>query len=180
MKKIFLTGERSIGKSTLLKKVIKNIDCSIGGFVQEKEFTEETKFFRVESLYNLQDSYIMGKYDMKKKKLYTDMNIFNVISQDVLLKSLHNRELIVLDELGFIEEKAPLFKDTIFKILNSGKPVIGVLKECEGNFVQKIANREDVQVIKIDKNNRDFMEDKILQILENNNIKLKKRLIVES
>ncbi len=180
MKKIFFTGEKGIGKSTLLKKIIKNVDCSIGGFIQEKEFTEETKNFKVISLYNLEDSYSVGIYDIKKDVLYTDTNIFNVISEEILLKSLCNRELIVLDELGFMEESVPLFKDTIFKILNSDKPVIGVLKECNGNFVQEIAKRQDVQVIRIDENNRDFMEDKILHILQNSNVKLKKTLTVQS
>jgi nucleoside-triphosphatase len=178
MKKIFFTGEKGIGKSTLLKKIIKNIDCSIGGFIQEKEFTEETKIFKVISLYNLKDSYSIGIYDIKKDVLYSDTNIFNVISEEILLKSLFNRELIVLDELGFMEENVALFKDTIFKILNSDKPVIGVLKECNGNFVQEIANRQDVQVIRIDENNRDLMENKILHILQNNNVKLKEMLTV--
>lgn len=176
MKKIFFTGERGIGKSTLLKKIIKNVDCSIGGFIQEKEFIGETKKFKVNSLYNLEENYTIGVYDAEKHELHSDMNMFNVISQDILLKSLDNRELIVLDELGFMEEKAPLFKDTVFKILNSGKPVIGVLKECDGDFVQKIAKREDVQVFKIDESNRDSMEDKIFQMLQNNNVKLKKKL----
>ncbi|OBR90752.1 NTPase [Clostridium ragsdalei P11] len=180
MKKIFFTGEKGIGKSTLLEKVIENIDCSIGGFIQEKEFAEGMKIFKVISLYNPDDNYIMGRYDMKKEKMHMDMDIFNVIANDVLLKSLYSRDLIVLDELGFMEENAPLFKDTIFKILNSDKHVIGVLKECDGDFVQKIAKREDVQVIRIDKNNRNFMEGKILQILQENDVRLKEKLIVES
>jgi len=36
MKNIFITGEKGIGKSTILEKIIKNVDCSIGGFIQEK------------------------------------------------------------------------------------------------------------------------------------------------
>ncbi|OAA90368.1 nucleoside-triphosphatase [Clostridium ljungdahlii] len=176
MKKIFFTGEKGIGKSTLLEKVIKNIDCSIGGFIQEKEFTEGMKIFKVISLYSMNDNYIIGRYDVKKEKMDIDMDIFNVISNDILLKSLYNRDLIVLDELGFMEENAPLFKDTIFKILNSDKPVIGVLKECDGDFVQKIAKREDVQVIRINKNNRNFVKGKILQILRENDVRLKKNI----
>lgn len=104
------------------------------------------------------------------------MDIFNVIANDVLLKSLYNRDLVVLDELGFMEENVSLFKDTIFKILNSDKPVIGVLRECDGDFVQKIAKREDVQVIRIDENNRNFMEGKILRTLQENNVRLKKNI----
>ena len=172
MKNIFITGEKGIGKSSLLEKIVKNIDCSIGGFIQEKIFTEETTSFNVISLYDSKNSYIIGFYDRKKSVLHSDMSVFNDISREVLLKSLCNRDLIILDELGFIEENAELFKDTIFKILNSDKPVLGVLKECNGNFIQKIKMREDVQVIRINENNRNFIEAEILQILQNNDVKL--------
>lgn len=172
MKNIFITGERGIGKSTLINKVIKNVDSSIGGFIQEKIFTDKTTCFNVISLYNLKDSYTIGIYDNEKELLLSDVNVFNVISKDILLKSLENRELIILDELGFMEENSMLFKDSIIKILNSGTPVLGVLKECDGNFVQQIKMREDVHVIKINENNRNSMEDKILHMLKINNLKL--------
>jgi len=172
MKNIFITGEKGIGKSTILEKIIKNVDCSIGGFIQEKIFTEKTTRFNVISLYNLKDSYIIGIYDKEKEVLNSDINVFNAISEDILLKSLGDRELIILDELGFMEENAELFKDTIIKILNSDTPVLGVLKECDTNFIRKIKMREDVQVIRIDENNRNSMEDKILEILESNNVEL--------
>lgn len=172
MKNIFITGERGIGKSTLLNKVIKNVDCSIGGFIQEKKFTDKTTCFNVISLYNLKDSYTIGIYHKEKDVLYSDMNVFNIISKNILLKSLGNKDLIILDELGFMEENCPLFKDTIIKILNSDTPVLGVLKECDGNFVQQIKMREDVHIIKINENNRNSMEDKILHMLKINSLKL--------
>lgn len=172
MKNIFITGEKGIGKSSLLEKIIKNIDCSIGGFIQEKVFTEERTSFNVISLYDSKNSYTIGFYDRKKSVLNSDISIFNDISQDVLLKSLCDRDLIILDELGFIEENAELFKDTIFKILNSDKPVLGVLKECNGNFIRKIKMREDLQVIRINENNRNSMEAEILQILQDDDVKL--------
>lgn len=172
MKNIFITGERGIGKSTLLEKIIKNVDCSIGGFIQEKIFTDKTTCFNVVSLYNLKDSYTIGIYHREKDVLYSDMNVFNIISKNILLKSLGDRKLIILDELGFMEENSPLFKDTIIKILNCDIPVLGVLKECDTNFIQQIKMREDVNVIRINENNRNSMEDKILHMLKINNVNL--------
>lgn len=172
MKNIFITGERGIGKSTLLNKVVKNMNCSIGGFIQEKVFTDKTTSFNVVSLYNLEDSYTIGIYDKEKEVLHSDLSIFNVISEEILLKSLGNRKLIILDELGFMEENAKLFKETIIKVLNSDTPVLGVLKECDGNFIQQIKMREDVQVIRINENNRNSMADEILHMLKINNVKL--------
>lgn len=172
MKNVFITGEKGIGKSTLLKKVLEDVDCSIGGFIQEKVFTEKTTCFNVISLYNLKDSYNIGVYDKEREVLYSNKNIFNFISESVLLKSLGSRDLIILDELGFMEEKAPLFKDTVIKILNSDTPVLGVLKESSTNFIQQIKTREDVQVIRINKYNRNFMKDTILEILKSNNVRL--------
>ncbi|CCJ33992.1 nucleoside-triphosphatase [Caloramator australicus] len=36
MKNIFLTGEKGIGKSTLLFKILNLLDCSIGGYYEKK------------------------------------------------------------------------------------------------------------------------------------------------
>jgi nucleoside-triphosphatase len=173
-KNIFITGAQGVGKSTLLKKVIKNIDCIIGGFMQEKIFTERSTRFNVVPLCDHKKSYTIGVYDRKKASMVIDINSFNIISEDILQKSFNSSELIVLDELGFMEEDSKLFKSSVLKILSSNKPVLGVLKDCDTNFINKIKIRKDVQVIKIDKANRDFMEGEILSILENNHVNLRK------
>lgn len=168
MKNIFITGKKGVGKSTLLKKIIEEIDCSIGGFVEEKLLGKELYFFNVISLYDLNDIYIIGSYDVKKKSLHPLIENFNIISENILLKSLYHRELIVLDELGFLEEGSELFKETIYKILDSNKPVLGVLKECNTDFINKIKSRNDVHIIKIDEDNRNLMKDEILELLQSN------------
>ncbi len=173
MRNIFITGKKGIGKSTLLEKVIEDVDCSIGGFIQEKIFGEELSFFNVVSLYDLNDNYIIGSYDLKKRSLSPLIENFNIISKNILLKSLYYRDLIVLDELGFMEEDSELFKETIYNILDSDKPVLGVLKECDTSFISKIKNRKDVYIIKIDENNRDSAKYEIFKMLKANKVKLK-------
>lgn len=162
---VFITGERGIGKSTLLKKIIKNIDCTLGGFIQEKEFTDEKISYKIISLYNTEESYTIGIYDKKKASLYTDMNIFNIVSKEILQRSLNSRDLIILDELGFMEENSEVFKNSVLKILDGDKPVLGVLKECDTNFIRRIKMRKDVQVIRIDEINRNSMEKEIIKVL---------------
>ncbi|WML37793.1 nucleoside-triphosphatase [Clostridium sp. OS1-26] len=125
--------------------------------------------FNVISLYDLNDIYIIGSHDIKKKSSYPLIENFNIISETILLKSLYYRDLIVLDELGFLEEGSELFKETIYKILDSNKPVLGVLKECNTDFINKIKSRNDVYVVKIDEDNRNLMKDEILELLQNIN-----------
>lgn len=163
--KVFLTGERGIGKSTVLNKVIQNINCSLGGFIQDKELNGDKTIFKVISLYNPFKTYIIGIYHIKKAFLYKDINAFNMISREILDKSFNSRKLIILDELGFMEEDSECFKKSVFKILDSNTPVLGVLKECDSNFVRTIKNRNDVQVIKIDKMNRDTIHEEIIKLL---------------
>lgn len=173
MKNIFITEKKGIGKSTLLKKVIEDIDCSIGGFIQEKIFGEELSFFNVLSLYDLNDNYVIGSYDLKSKSLNPLIENFDIISKNILLKSLYYRDIVVLDELGFLEEDSRLFKETVYKILDSNKPVLGVLKECDTSFVSKIKTRKDVYVIKIDESNRDSAKYEIIERLRTNKVKLR-------
>lgn len=173
MKNVFVTGKKGIGKSTLLKKILEDIASSLGGFMQEKILNEKISFFNVISLYDLNDNYIIGSYDIKKNCVYPLIENFNIISKNVLNKSLYHRELIILDELGFLEEGSELFKETIYKILDSNKPVLGVLKECNTDFINKIQNRKDVCVIKIDELNRDSIKPEIIKLLKANGVKFK-------
>jgi len=162
---VFITGKKGIGKSTLLNKIINIVGCALGGFVQGKEFTDEKISYKIISLYNPKQNYTIGIYDKKKAYLNTDINIFNVVSEEILQRCLNSGDLIILDELGFMEENSEVFKNSIFKILDSNKPVLGVLKECNTDFVRNIKMRKDVQVIRIDEINRNLMEKEIIKIL---------------
>lgn len=174
MNNLFLTGQIGIGKSTLLKKIIEKINLSIGGYITEKTIKDSIKIFTVRSLYNGIEKHTIAKIYTKDASKKVFVNSFNSIAASVLHMSLKYRDLIVLDELGFMENDINSFTSKVYELLDSNKVVFGVLKDHDCEFLNNIRKREDTLIIKITKENRDKILEDIISILKSFNVPFKK------
>ncbi|MCY6960045.1 nucleoside-triphosphatase [Clostridium brassicae] len=176
MYNLFLTGEIKVGKSTLLNNVIEKLDSSIGGFTTEPVFKDKKlSNFQLISLYDGRYGYDIGRIDNMKNRMEEYTKIFDNEGVDILERSIKDREIIVMDEIGIIESKAFEFHNTIKKALNSQKVVIGVLKKAKNDFLDYIKNRVDTIVVDVTESNRDVLEEQLIDILKKWDIKLKTR-----
>lgn len=174
MRNIFITGEKRIGKTTILEKVLKkfneNYTFNIGGYTCTRTIVEEenksSRTFYIKSLTNLKS------YKIIESIVDGNNKIFNVYLESFddyaisLKEDLQNSDLLVLDEIGPAEMESDKYVSVLNEVLDSDKVVIGVLKKHNSEFINKIKNREDVILFEIDKTNRDFMEDEIYNNLK--------------
>lgn len=153
-KNIFLTGAMAVGKSTLIDRVLEDSQLRLGGYVTGREIQGDIQKFHLKSLadgksYHLAiTNRVTRAKDVREETLTRDM-------PRVLEKDLLDKELIVLDELGFMENDLEAFTSLIFRILDSPLPVFGVLKDYDCSFLNKIRSRDDVDIIWVDVDNRD-------------------------
>lgn len=164
MKNILLTGEIQVGKTTLLNKVINSLNTSIGGFQTNRIIENNKKEFFINPLKDKSKEYkiatIVSEENSHKVEAYT--NTFNFIGKNIIEKDIETCSVIVLDELGFLESKAEDFKSAVFKALNSDCLVLGVIKPRDIPFLNEIRNRNDVNIIEVNKENRDYLLEDIL------------------
>jgi nucleoside-triphosphatase THEP1 len=75
--------------------------------------------------------------------------------------------IVVLDELGVMEEYAPLFQQAVHETLDrrGNCLVLGVLRLCDGAFVNSVKNRGDVCVYTVTPANRDALLDEIAPLI---------------
>ena len=66
-------------------------------------------------------------------------------------------ELLVMDELGPAESRAERFQAAVWQALDGDIPVVGVLQRAESAFLQRVAQRTDVEVIEVTAENRDTL-----------------------
>lgn len=173
MNNLFLTGKIGVGKTTLLKKVLKRIDLSVGGYTTEKNIQNDTKTFTIKSLYDGTENHTMAHVNKSNysKKIFT--KTFDTYLPSIIQRSFENRDLIVLDEIGFMEDQIHVFTSKIYEILDSDKFVFGVIKDYDCEFLNKIRNRTDVTIIEITEDNRNHIINDIMEILKSFNIPLK-------
>lgn len=155
-KHLFLTGRKQVGKSTVLRKLLKNHPetpagfrtlripnaegCSVHMFAPgETEFTEANRVFY-----------------RHKGVLYLNIEDFDRIGCDLLAQS-RGAGLILMDELGPTEVNAQKFRGAVWETLNEAAHVYGVLQKAESEFLDQVASREDVMVVTVMEENRDHL-----------------------
>ena len=181
---IFITGNRQVGKTTILNKILNISKVKPFGFIT-KPFYDENNLLKG---FNLQ--YIS---DFNTKKLENDIigytddgekwfscpevfdNFANILIEDFeKIQISKDKHIIIMDELGFFENEAFNFQKIILKILTQKAiPVLGVVKNADTHFLNKIKNHLNIELFNVDHNNRN----EILDILSNKMIKLTQKTI---
>ena len=169
MKNILITGKPGIGKTTIIKKVISNINLKTGGFYTEEIRENRIRVgFKIKSIdgkerilahKDYKSIYRVGKYGV-------NINSFESTGVKAIEKALEEAELIVVDELGKMELYSKKFQTSVIKALDSDKIVLGVIQQRENPFLDKIRKRNDVRFIFINEKNRDEVHLIILNLLK--------------
>lgn len=146
----------------------------MGGFIEEKLYDGNNIYYDMISLYDGQSGNIIGLSNKVQNKAIPFTKIFEGKGVDILKNSLEYRKLLIMDELGFLESNSYNFQKYIKFILDSNTPVLGVLKSSNCEFINSIANRKDVILLEVTKENRSSLKDNIVNIITKYGIPLKK------
>lgn len=165
---LFLTGEKQVGKSTLLRRLIaENSLCCCGFETQALYLGGERKGFTLHGLVDMppyeNDCIVSAR--IGEKRSVPVLPVFNENGAAILKGSIAAQQpFILMDELGKLELDADDFIAQVFACLDSGKHVIGVLQKCSAPHVQAIMARSDVTVITVTRENRDTLFEQLAQI----------------
>jgi len=167
---ILLTGNPRVGKTTIIKKVVRDLK-DVGGFYTEEIRDGYRKGFRIITLdgkegilahMDIKNRYRVGKYGVNIEDL-----------ENVAVKSVEeglDRDIIVIDEIGKMELFSEKFRNILEKALDTGK-VLGTIMKKSNYFADKVKNRKDVKVLLVEESNRDMLVEEIKEILNQKNLK---------
>ena len=131
---LFLTGKIGVGKSTILKNVLKAMDLSVGGYITTRIFEGYYRRYIVKSLCDTEEEHTIIRVDSRDNSKERFVKAFENGVVSILDKSLENSDLIVLDELGCSESDIIAFTSKVFQLLDSEKIIFGVLKDDDCRF----------------------------------------------
>lgn len=171
VKKIFVTGEPGIGKTTLIGKIIyelKSKGLSIGG-VLTRDMRE--KGVRIGfQIVSLSDGVIGTLSSVKVKtgpkvgKYRVNLNDLKNIFAASILYAIDYSDIIVCDEVGPMELISPDVRRAIVTLLDSDKPVIGsVHKRLKDPIIDRITGSDDIKVYEITFENRELLHKTIVE-----------------
>jgi nucleoside-triphosphatase len=163
-KKFFLTGRPGCGKTTLTKRVVKELALPADGFYTE-EIRErgERVGFKIMTLEGKEAvlAHVDFKTAQRVGKYGLDLSGLETIGIEALRKAMRTHKLVVIDEIGPMEIRSAIFRDAVTEALDSGAPILGTISARSFPFTDALKRRRDVTVIKVHANNREQLVDEL-------------------
>ena len=157
---IFLTGEKRIGKTTAIKNYLEIAGLKADGFVTYWESGSEKGTCR--TLYlapfgadPVNDVRYPVVIDKGNGPVFNEetIKIFNTHGSRILRDS-GRYDLIIMDELGFLETKAPVFRHAVMERISGDIPVLGVIKGSKTEFLNDVRTHPKVEIRMVTVENR--------------------------
>ena len=145
-----LLGEKGAGKSTLISRLAKG---SVGGF-RTFLLSEEggIRTFAMAPYGSREEGRIIGVSDGKHRKGFPE--VFDTYG--VSLLDPKGKDLIVMDEIGVMEEGAEAFRKAVLSCLDGDVPVLLALKDRpDSPLIRSVLEHENVAVYEVTEDNRE-------------------------
>lgn len=167
-KHILLCGERGVGKSTLIQKLLKANALPVSGFYTERLKADTSGFHPIyihsagESARMYTEENLVGTCDAKVHNVR--LSVFDTLGVQYLRAP---GGLIVMDELGFMEARAAGFTKAVFAALDEHTPVIAAVKaRTDVPFLNAVRAHENCRVYTVTAENRDALYEALLPVIE--------------
>lgn len=164
-----IVGSRGVGKSTLIRRVLKELNRPVFGFETKKEEQQEDPLRGC-------PIYI---YDAGKPHCQTPENFigyhrdrdFGAMTAAFdryaprLMADVPEEALVELDEIGFLEARSEAFCQAVLHLLDDSRPVIAAVKDRDIPFLNRVREHPNARCFSITPENRDTLYEEVLAFL---------------
>ena len=159
-RKILLTGRPGCGKTTLIKRVVKELAFPAGGFYTEEMRERGGRVgFKIITLQGKETvlAHVDFKTAQRVGKYGLDLSGLETIGVEALRTAMRTRKLVVVDEIGPMEIRSCIFRDAVSEALDSPDTsgILGTISARSLPFTDALKRRRDVTVIEVRANNRE-------------------------
>lgn len=175
-KHILIYGERGSGKTEIIDRIIEQCSVPVYGFCTRIVKDREDGYHEIYM-------YPSGKADghmssenyvaaCNTRDRTINLEVFRTLGLEYL--KAHDDGIIIMDEIGFMEEAVPEFCQAVLDALDGDIPVLASVKGGkQADFIDKVLSHPRAEVLNINSSNKEQIYDKILPyVIEwNNNLK---------
>jgi len=167
---IFLQGIKGVGKSTVIRKTLDIITSRtpllLGGFFTWKGRKDDLNLYIHSARRgNESDLFCVAMAGEGKGKYKCGIQVFEREGVRLLDQS-RDADLIIMDELGYMESNAPGFRQAVLNIINGSIPVFGVLRLGDVPWHDEIKRNPHVTIYDVNEENRDNLPRELADILQ--------------
>ena len=164
-----IVGDKHIGKSTLIQKVIRELGCPVAGFETKKE----------EGLADVEKGSPVYIYPAGKPRRQSEENLLGYSKKqqtkvfspafDRAAKWLADAEvpggLLLMDEIGIMEASSEAFCAEILRRLDGGTPVLAAVKNKDHPFLAAVRHHPNCHCFSISEENREDLFPVVLEFV---------------
>lgn len=159
MKGIFLTGDKGIGKSSIVKKLMRFFPSC--GFLTFFDPSRNELFLKIIN----SQSFLIAKRNAKGKMEPIKAG-FDSAAQKLAEISL-NDKLLIIDELGFLELCCEKFQKEVKNLLLKSRTFLCVIQQGKNEFIKSLFDIEDTTLITVTKANRNHLVNWLIEKIGN-------------
>ena len=158
--KVLLTGRPGCGKTTLVKRVVKNLSQRAAGFYTEEIRDRGVRVgFRLVTLDG--DEGVLAHVDFETPerlgKYGVDLSVLETFGVKAVRDAVRAQQLVVIDEIGPMEIRSARFRDAVNEVLESEVPLLATIFARSLPFTDGIKSRPDVTMIEVRRDNRETL-----------------------
>ena len=158
---VFLTGPVQVGKSTAIRRYLAGCPEQPGGFWTGWDAAGNCL---VLTLPETGEQFAVAR--RTPSGVAADPGAFDAAGARLLALGAA-RPLLLMDELGFLERDAAIFRRAVETLLDSGRPVLGVLRDRPDNvFRPLLLRRRDAVILPVSEASRDGLPARIASLLD--------------
>ena len=157
-KTILLTGRPRVGKTTIIKDVVRRLPGQAGGF-----YTEEIKErgrrqgFKIVTLDGQEGilAHVDIKSPMRVSKYGVNLADLEDIAVAAIREAIAQKDYVVIDEIGKMELFSKAFRDTVWAAIHSDRAVLGTITLRSHSWADSVKALPQVTIIEVTQANRD-------------------------
>ena len=164
-----IVGPRGVGKSTLIRKVLLELNRPLFGFETKKE-TTLTDPVMGDPIY-IYDAGVEHQQSVENLVGYCKNKHASSITDAFeryagkLAQPVPTGAIIELDEIGFLEAKAPQFCKAILELLDGDITVIAAVKDKDIPLLEQVRSHRNAKCFYITQENRDALYEEVLRFM---------------
>jgi len=169
VKNILITGAPRIGKTTIVRLIVDKLANKCAGFYTEEIREDNMRAgFKLITIDNkscilahkdIQSLHRVGKYGV-------NLDSIEKIGVAAIKEGIKAKKIIIIDEIGKMELFSNAFKNIVFEALDSKSKVLATILFRPHPFCDKIKKRQDIKVIEVTYENRNYLSEVIIRNLQ--------------
>ena len=165
-----IVGDRGVGKSTLIQRVLSELKCPVFGYETKKETALEDPV-RGCPVY----IYGAGEPHVQKEENFLGYNKDGASDSVTaaferyaprLRKKVPAGYVVELDEIGFLEARSEAFCAAVLELLDGNAPVIAAVKDRPLPFLEALRSHPRARCFYITRENREELFEEVLCYLK--------------